>query len=417
VAAAAGALLAVRAAVRLPPAEAMRPPAPAHYGRGVLERLGIARLAGPNGMMVLREIARRPLRTALSSFGIAGAVALVILGYFGMDSLDNYLERTLRREQRQDLAVAFARPVPPRVVGELARLPGVVTAEGVRAVPVRARHDHRMRDSVLMGLPPGATLRHLVGSAGPEVPVPEDGVLLTKALGDILAIDVGDRIEIDVREGERPLVRPVVIGFVDEAVGLQIYAQRPLVGALERDLGAISSVLLRVDPEKTASVEEHLRRSPRVIDVSDLGADVGRLRDMNGSMMDIWNAVSVTLAACVIFGVVYNNARIALAARSRDLASLRVLGFSRREVSAILIGGLAIEVALAIPVGLVLGRAWAGLFMKSVDQEAFRWAVLIEPRTYLVATATAVAAAAVSAFWVRRNVDQLDLVGVLKTRE
>jgi putative ABC transport system permease protein len=134
-------------------------------------------------------------------------------------------------------------------------------------------------------------------------------------------------------------------------------------------------------------------------------------------MMDIWTAVSISLAAAVIFGVVYNNARIALAMRSRDLASLRVLGFSRREISSILIGGLAIEVGLALPLGLWLGKTWAAAFMGAVDQELFRWAVVVAPRTYLLATAVALLAAAASALWVRRSLDRLDLIGVLKTRE
>jgi putative ABC transport system permease protein len=413
-----GALFAVRSAAKLPPAEAMRPPAPIRYQRGLVEKLGIGRIVGQSGMMVLREVERHPLRTAMSSTGIAGAVALIILGHFGVDSLGNYLEATFRREQRQDLSVSFAQPVAPRVVGDLASLPGVITAEGVRAVPIRVRHDHRERDSVLMGLPSEATLRRLVARGGREMPVPADGVLVTTALGKILGLTIGDRLEVDVREGKRPLVRPVVAGFVDESVGLQLYGRADIVSRLEGDLGAVSAVLLTVDPARRASVEEQLRRSPRVIDVSDVAADVQRLRDMNGAAMDVWTLVSVILAACVVFGVVYNNARIALAMRSRELASLRVLGLSRGEISSILIAGLAIEVLLAIPLGLILGRAWAELFFtRAVDQETFRFQVLIEGRTYLLAALVTMLAASASALWVRRSLDRLDLIAVLKTRE
>src|SRR6185295_6794947 len=129
------------------------------------------------------------------------------------------------------------------------------------------------------------------------------------------------------------------------------------------DVGAVSSALLKIDPPHLAAVEERLRRAPDVIDVSDLRGDIQRLRDMNGSIMDVWTAVSISLSGFVIFGVVYNDARIALAVRSRDLASLRVLGLSRREISTILIGGLAVEVAVAIPMGLFLGWKWAQFFM------------------------------------------------------
>jgi putative ABC transport system permease protein len=189
------------------------------------------------------------------------------------------------------------------------------------------------------------------------------------------------------------------------------------VAQLERELGAVSSVLLKVDPREIASVERRLRRSPRVVEVGAIADDVGRLRDLNGSIMDIWTLVSVTLSASVIFGVVYNNARIALASRSRDLATLRVLGLSRGEISSILIGGLATEVALAIPTGLLLGWRWGVFFMNAVDKETFRWSVVVAPRTFVLAAAVALLAAAASALWVRRSLDRLDLIGVLKTRE
>jgi putative ABC transport system permease protein len=417
IAAVLGALGAVRGAVRLPPAEAMRPPAPAVYRRSWLERMRINAVVGPIGMMVLREVQRRPLRTALSSVGMAGAVALLILGRFGWDSLSAYFEKTFGREQRQDLQVAFDHPLSPRATRELARLPGVERAESMRAVPIRIQQGHLWRESVLMGLASDTTLRRVVGKGGVIVPVPEDGIVVSWALGEVLHLRVGDRPELLLREGERTRSRPLVVGFVDDAVGLSVYARADRVASLEGDLGAVSSVLLRVDPDAKGAVEERLRRSPHVLDVSDVRADMNRLFDMNASIMDIWTAISVALAASVVFGVVYNNARIAASQRSRELASLRVLGFSRREVSSILLYGLAVEVALAIPLGLWLGRLWAVQFMSTVDRETFRWEVVIAPQTYVLVVFVVLFAAAASALWVRRNIDQLDLIAVLKSRE
>jgi len=409
---------AVASAVRLPPAEAMQPPAPARYRRSLVERLGLGRFVGPSALMVVREITRRPLRTLLSSLGIAGAVSLMILGHFGLDSLLAYFDDTFRREQRQDLAVVFSKPLTPNVVSRLGRVPGVLAAEGVRAISVRVRHHHRSRDSVLMGLPAASALRHLVTrGGGPEVAVPEDGVVLTKTLGDVLGLRIGDRAEVFLREGERRTVRPVVIGFVDESIGMSIYAQSGTLAALEGDSGAVSSVLLRVDPPRASDVDAELRRSPYVIDVADAKGDMQRLLDMNASFMNVWTAISIALSAGVVFGVVYNNARIGLAARARDLATLRVLGFTRREISGILLGNQLFEVGLAVPAGLWLGKAWARQFMSTVDQETFRWAVYVAPSTYLYSALVALLAAAVSSLWVRRNLDRLDLVSVLKSRE
>ncbi|HEX2872178.1 MAG TPA: FtsX-like permease family protein [Polyangiaceae bacterium] len=412
-----GAYGAVRAAVRLPPAEAMQPPAPAHYRQSILERFGLGQVIGTSAMMVVRELARRPLRTLFSSLGIAGAVSLLILSHFGLDSLLSYFDNTFLREQRQDLAVTFARPVPPSVVGELGRLPGVLRAEGLRLAPVRVTFGHRSRDSVMMGLPEESTLRRLVTRGGSEVSVPDDGVVLTKTLGDVLGIRVGDRPAFEVREGERRTIYPVVVGFVDESIGMSSYLRAGALAKLEGDLGAVSTVMLAVDPLHIDEIEADLRRSPHILDVSDASHDMERLLELNQSIMNVWTAISIVLSAGIVFGVVYNNARIALAARSRELASLRVLGFTRREISGILLGSQIVEVALAVPVGLWLGAVWAEQFMQTVDQETFRWAVHIAPSTYLLSVTVTVLAAAASALWVRRSLDTLDLVSVLKARE
>jgi putative ABC transport system permease protein len=413
-----GALGAVRAAARLPPAEAMRPAAPAHYERGWLERLQLGTLFGPSGLMVLREVVRRPLRTLLSSLGIAGAVALLILGRFGWDSLLHYFEHTFDRAQRQDLQVAFRRPLDPRALSELARAPGVLRAEGVRTIPIRARNGQRVRDSVLMGFADRTTtLRQLIAKGGRVVPVPAEGVLLTQTLGELLGLRIGDPIEIELREGRRRTVRPLVSGFIDETIGLSVYASAQLINQLSGDQGAVSSVLLQVERSDLERVEAHLLSSPEIIDVSDARADKVRLFDLNARIMDVWTAISVALAASVAFGVVYNNARINLGARSRELASLRVLGFSRREVSQVLLASLLLEVAIGIPIGLVFGHFWAVQFMSAVDPETFRWQVVVAPSTYLLVTLVIVLAASASAFWVRRSVDRFDLISVLKARE
>ena len=268
-----------------------------------------------------------------------------------------------------------------------------------------------------MGLPAEHTLRRLIARGGAEVTIPDDGVVLTKTLGDVLGLRIGDRPEIEVREGDRRTVRPVVVGFVEDSIGLSIYARAGLLAELEGDLGATSSALLRVDAREVEQVEAALRRSPSIIDISDAAGDMQRLLDMNSSIMNVWTVISIALSGGIVFGVVYNNARIGLAAWARELASLRVLGFNIREISAILLASQAIEVALAVPAGLWLGRVWAEWFMSSMDPETFRWAVVVAPRTYLLSAVVTVLAAMVSALWVRRNLDTLDLVAVLKARE
>jgi putative ABC transport system permease protein len=257
----------------------------------------------------------------------------------------------------------------------------------------------------------------LIERRGRELRVPEHGVLITQTLGEILHARVGDRLELELREGERPVVRPLISGYIDEATGLQVYARSDRVSQLAGDSGAVSWVLLSVDERELGAILRRLEESPKALAVSEFRDEIQRERDQHDAVFRVWTSVSVLLAAAVIFGVVYNNARISLTARSRDLASLRVLGFSRREISLMLMAELALQVLFAIPVGLVLGRLWADQMMAGIDQESFRWAGMVSLRTYAIATLVTLLAAAVSAFWVRRSIDRLDLIAVLKTRE
>ena len=125
-----GALGAVRRVSRLPPAEAMRPPAPAGYRRTLLERVGLLPLVGPGARMVLRELQRRPLRVLLSAVGISMAIGIVVVSRYMVDAMTHMMDVQVHRAMREDINVILARPLPQRAVRELAGLPGVFRAEG-----------------------------------------------------------------------------------------------------------------------------------------------------------------------------------------------------------------------------------------------------------------------------------------------
>jgi putative ABC transport system permease protein len=137
----------------------------------------------------------------------------------------------------------------------------------------------------------------------------------------------------------------------------------------------------------------------------------------NARVIRVYTLV-LTLFACIIAsGVVYNNARVSLSQKSRDLASLRVLGFTRAEISRVLLGELSIQVLLALPLGALFGFWMVLAFAQNTDPETFRLPIWISLRTYAFAISVTLAAAALSALLVRRELDKLDLIGVLKTRE
>lgn len=416
-AAVAGSTVAVRQVVRLPPAEAMRPPAPPRYTRTLLERLGVFALFGTSARMVIREITRRPLRTTLSALGISMAVAIMVSGRFGMDAFEHLVDQVFQTAMTEDLAVTFVRPMPERAVRELEHLPGVSRAEGMRVVPVRFSHGHRHRDSTLFGHPDELSLRTLLDMDGDEVEVPPEGILLNSKLAEILEVEVGETVRVHVREGQRGTHDIPVAGLIDEMYGLQGYMRMDALNRVLREGRSVSMVLLDVDPRFMGEVRRRLRDMRGVQSQFRRTALVERVRQQTGETWGAMTFILTLFAATIAVGVVYNNARVALSMRSRDLASLRVLGFTRREISAVLLGELAVQVLLAIPIGLVFGTWMAEGIMATADPERYRMPAVISSQTYAFATAVTLVAGLVSALLVRRKLDHLDLIGVLKTRE
>jgi putative ABC transport system permease protein len=413
----AGSLGAARGVARLPPAEAMRPPAPASYRRGLAERLGLDRALGSSGKMVLRELRRRPLRLLLSSAGIGLAVAVLVVGRFLGDSFEGVLRLQFERAQREDVLVALSRPAPERAVREIARAPGVLAAEGGRVVPVRFRAGPRSRDGALYALDPGGEMRALVDRSGRRVGLPPEGCVLSRKLAEILGVAAGDELGVEVREGERPAVAFRVVATVDDMMGLNAYAAAP---ALSRALGegaSVSTLLLRVDERHYGALVRRANDLPSVARVVRKRALVDHFRELQGRSMGLTVAVLTAFAVIIAIGVVYNNARVILSMRERDLASLRVLGFTRAEVSTVLLGELGAQLAFGTPFGLLAGTWMCHAVAATVDPEVYRMPVLISNETYALAFAITAATGAASALLVRRRLDRLDLIGVLKERE
>jgi len=410
-----GTLHAILGTVRLAPAAAMRPPAPGRFRRTALERLGMS--GGPALRMILRNIARRPWRAGLSAGGVAAALALVVMGHFLRDAIDAILDSAFNVAMRSDVIVWLAEPTDDTVRHALARLPGVIAVEAGRDAAVRFRSGHRIERGSIQGFAARPELRRIVDVDGRIAIPPEDGLLMTDRLAAKLGLRPGDRVEVAVLDGRRRTLQIPVAGTVRETMGLNAYMERRALNRLLGEGDVSTQYALAVERGAERRLLDASRGLPRVVGVFSKASLIRNMQEISARNVRIMSTVMTVFATVIAVGVVYNNARIALAERTGELASLRVLGFTRGEVSSLLLGELALTVAVAVPLGMALGwllvRAIAGL----LASDQFLFPVVIEPRTYAWAAASVIAAAAGSALVVRRRIDRLDLVAALKTRE
>lgn len=412
-----GALGAVRRALALPPAEAMRPEPPTRFRRGVLERMGLQRLLSLPLRMILRNLARRPSRAFLSALGIAFAVAILIVGRYFLDAVQQIADVQFRLVQRDDLTLTFAEPLAGRARYEVAQLPGVVQSEPFRIVPARLRAAHRTRRVPLVGLGPGTELHRLLDAQLRATDVPPSGALLTTRLAEILDVGPGDTVTVEVLEGARPVRSVVVTGLVDELVGLSAYMDIRALNQLMREAETISGAFVRVDALAAGRLYSEVKRIPAVAGVTIRKAALASFEATLAESMGIFTTVLVVFACVIAFAMVYNAARIALSERGRELASLRVLGFTRSEISTMLLGEQALLTVVAIPLGYLIGFRICAIIARAYQWELFRLPLIVSGRSYAFAFAVVVIAALLSAVVVRRRLNRLDLVEVLKTRE
>ena len=417
VAAVVGVQASVRTAVSLPPAEAMRPEPPANYRQTLMERTGLGVLLSPAGRMVMRNLERRPLKAAMSILGIALAVSVLILGTFTMDALNYLIDFQFRVAQRQDVMVTFIEPVVGGVKREVQKLPGVLQADFFRSAPTRIRHKHHDRRVAVMGLDGESELFRLIDDKKRPVEVPPEGLMLNTKLAALLDVELGDEVLLEVLEGQRGKYKVPVTELVTELGGLNAYMHLDALHRLLQEGPHVSGAFLKVEATKTSKLYRQLKETPRVAGVSVKNAAIESFNETISENLGAIRGFNIFFATIIAIGVVYNSARISLAERSRELATLRVMGFSKAEVSTILLGELAVLTLAAIPLGMAIGyflSYWASL---GLDTEVYRIPHVVNAGTYALAAMVVIFAAIGSGLIVRRGIGSLDLVGVLKTRE
>jgi putative ABC transport system permease protein len=417
VAAVVGAVRALREVVKLPPAVAMQPPSPPVYRRLLPDGFALENLVSQPTMMMIRNISRHPVRAVFTTLGMALATAILVVSLFTRDTMEQLIDVTYFLADRQDAAIGFVEKRIENVVEQVNRLPGVLAAEPFREVPVRIRHGNVERRITISGRPADADLRRIIDVDLRPVILPESGLAISGMLGQILGVRVGDTVEVDLLEGARRTVALPVMATVEDYFGIKGMMHRDALRKLMRETPVVNSVNVSLDENRKDEFYAAVKSMPTVSGVALQRVSLGNFRRTVALLITTMASIYTGLAAVIAFGVVYNNARISLSERARELASLRVLGFTRGEVFRILLLELAILTLVAQPPGWLIGYGLAWIMKTNLAGELMRVRLVVEHSTYVTATAVVVLAAIASAAVIRNRIDKMDLVAVLKTRD
>lgn len=412
-----GALKAVWSVLGLAPAVAMQPPAPPHYRRILPRSLDIARHLPKTMTMIGRNMVRAPVRAGMTVLGMALSVAILIGSLFLVDSIYEMLEVHYFQAERQHATVNFVREAPEGIIYEVGRWPGVLAVEGQRNVAARLRNGHRDHLTQITGKPARTELARALDADHQPLTLPDRGIVPSVALAEKLGVRRGDSLEVEFLQGGRRTVTLEVTDLAHTYIGLGAFME---ISAVNRAMGegrVISSVNFSLDDDAVAPLYESVKGSPMVGAIGLQRISLANFRQTMDEMIWVSMSIYVVLAAVIAFGVVYNSARIQLSERARELASLRVLGFTRAEVSWILLGELTILTLISIPLGCLLGYGLAIVMLEEYASDLFRLPFVISNATFGLSAAIVLGAAAFSALIVRRRIDRLDLIEVLKTRE
>lgn len=412
-----GTIYSVWKAAVYPPAQAMRPEPPAEYRATVIERMGLKRFFSQPTRMIMRNIERRPVKSLLSITGIAFACAIMVTGRFGKDAIDFIVNVQFGIAEKEDMTVAFTEPASRKTIYEIKSLHGATYAEVFRTVPARIRFRHKSYRTVIQGVEPEGRLHRLLDTEFKPVHIPEAGIVLADYLGKILGVKIGDTVIVEALEGERPIREATVVALANQFIGLSVYMDISALNRLMGEGNVVSGVYMAVDSLYLPEIYKKMIEAPRVAGAAVLKDEVKNFYETQARAFLFFIFVATLLAGSIAFSVVYNSARIALSERSRELASLRVLGYTRAEISYILLGELSLLTLAAIPLGFIIGRALGAYMAKALESDLFRIPLIVEPVTYALAAAVVLVSALVSGIIVSYRLYHLDLVGVLKTKE
>lgn len=414
-----GAALAAYRAALIHPAESMRPESPRRGKRVMLERYkGIWTRLSFTWKMIARNVSRSRFRAGMNVFGVTISTAMLIMGFYAIDAMQYLIDYQYRQTQKQDATVSFFLERGQEALRESARFQHVREAEPLLQYPFEMRNGWRSKDVVIVGMERNSKLQLLMDTERHKVDVGENGLVLSSALANSLDVRVGDPVELKPLMGKITDERTVKVAkIVEQYFGMSGYMN---IEALSRVLDEgylVNAVLLRTDPGTAFDLHEELKDVPNVSAVSLREDAYQNLQKTLATSMRIMSVAAIGFAGVISFAVIYNVTLVSLAERERELASLRVLGFTQGEVGRILFNENFVTGAMGIALGVPFGIGLVRGMMSAFQTDLFRFPFFISPKTYAIAIGLTIGFIVIANLAVRRKIVRLNLVETLKSRE
>ena len=381
------------------------------------ERWGLGRFLSTLSLMVFRRLERNRRSTVLSILGMSLGVAVLVLGSFMEDTINYVIDVQFQRAQRQDVTLVFNEAVSSSAIHDARHLPGVHEAEGFRAVPARLSSANRSRRVSIMGLDSQPDLFRVLDKQTQEVTIAPGGLTISEKLAELLGVTLGDQIEVEFLEGRKQRRSVPVVAVFPDYTDPGAYINRAELHRILGEGACYSGFFLAVDSRRIDELHRRLKQTPTAAGVSLKQSALQSFQETIAENLRPMRLTNALFASVIAFGVIYSCALITLAERSRDLATMRVLGFTRNEVSRVLLGELAVITLAALPIGLPLGYGLSYFATLALDTETHRFPLVISRATYAYATTVILAAAGISASVVIRKIYGLDMIAVLKVKE
>lgn len=408
-----------RGVVRINPAEAMRPEPPKNGNRILLEKWPVLwERMTPAWKMTLRSISRNPGRFAITMIGVIFSIGLLIIAFFYNDAVDYMMQKTFNEGERYDITVRFNSPIPENELINISRLDGVLNAEAFMEMPVKIHFRNRAEDEILLAYPTGLSMRKLEDENGNPISVPADGIILNQRTANKLGVSKGDSVEVETQLPLGPIHHESVkiAGETQQLFGGGSYINLEQANHILQESHLVSGAMIRVESGQESQVESQL---DKMLGISFILNRQKEIRIFQNDMSVVTSAVSIMILFAVLLGfaIIYNASVINLGERRRELASLRVMGFTVKEISSLLFKENIILLMAGILAGLPFGRILVKSYIESVSTDQFTLPVVIYPRTYLFSAIGAIIFVMAAYRLAVRSIKHLDMVATLKNTD